>query len=368
MKKILHIITSIGSGGAERVLYNLISGEKKNKHLIISLSSPKSNFHDFNNIIIFRLNFNYLNFIVEIVRLFFLIKKIKPDIIQTWMYHADVIGGVVGKILGHKVIWNIRNSNFHPKTKKLTIFFLKISCLISKYIPDDIICCSRQAAIIHENIGYKKKISIINNSINSKIFPTRLFELTQIKNNTQVFIISYVGRWHDQKDFKTLINTLATLTYSFNFNNWKIILAGENLTRKNDQLIKLINSKNLIHKIKLLGHQKNLKNIYKLADINILTSSYGEGFPNVLIEAMSLGTPCISTDVGSCKDILSNLGWTVPIKSSTKLAKSIICAYNLKTFKNNEWLMLKNKCKKSIDNRFNLNKMINKYNLIWDKY
>ena len=368
MKKILHIISSIGAGGAERVLTNLITTDTKNEHLIISLSNNNLKFYKFNKHVIFYLNFNHYNFLIEIVKLFFLIKKIKPDIIQTWMYHADVVGGIIGKILGHKVIWNIRNSNFDYKTKKLTIFFLRISCLLSRYIPNDIICCSRTAAIIHENIGYKKKISIINNSINPKIFPRCSFRLTEIKNNSRVFTISYVGRWHDQKDFKTLINTLAILTYSFNFNNWKIILAGSNLTKNNEQLNRLINSKKLIHKIEFLGYQKNLRNIYKSADINILTSSYGEAFPNVLIEAMSLGTPCISTDVGSCKEILSNLGWIVPIKSPMKLAKSIIEAYNLKTFKNNDWLMLKKKCKKRVNNRFNLNKMIYKYNLIWDQY
>ncbi len=170
MKKILHIISGIGAGGAERVLYNIAS-DTSNNHFIISLK--KKNFiktvYNFSNFKIIYLNLSSFNFIFKFIHLTYYIIKIKPDVVQTWMYHADFFGGLAAKIVGIKnIFWNIRNSNLDKKTKFSTKLVLKINAILSNFIPNKIISCSKNSIKIHHALGYKNKFIYIGNGIKKK--------------------------------------------------------------------------------------------------------------------------------------------------------------------------------------------------------
>jgi glycosyltransferase involved in cell wall biosynthesis len=369
LKKILHIITGIGAGGAERVLHNIVSFDK-NDHFIISLK--KKNFiktpYNFDNFKVIYLNLNIFNFITKFIHLVYLIKKINPEIAQTWMYHADFFGGLAAKVAGtKKIFWNIRNSTLNKKTKFSTKLVLKINVILSFFIPSLIICCSKNAIKIHLLLGYKNKFAYIPNGIkkkNKKYYNNTLNKKVLIKKDE--FIISYVGRWHLQKDFKTLFKSLKILKLVFGQNNWKILMAGNNIDKYNNDIIKLIKLYSLETEVKLLGQLKDVDKLYSLTDVNVLSSSNGEAFPNVVLEAMSQGVPCIVTKVGESKQIVSNYGWCVEIKKPLEFARCIYQAINLK--KNSKlWNNLKLNCKRSVFQRYEMHKMIASYNQVWAK-
>lgn len=365
MKKILHIISGIGAGGAERVLYKILSKDKKNNHYVISLK--KKNFiktpYDFNKFNVIYLNLSELNFLIKFFTLINHIKKINPNVVQTWMYHADFFGGLASKIAGiKKIFWNIRNSNLDKKTKIFTKIILKTNSYLSYFIPNKIISCSYVSAKIHITLGFKNNFILIPNGIEKK----KKFNFKNILSSKQNnFIITYVGRWHPQKDFKTLFNSLKMLKYTFRKNNWKILMAGNGLDENNLELYNLIRVNNLQTKVKLLGQIKKVERLYAISDLNVLSSSYGEAFPNVILEAMSSGVPCVATNVGETKHIISNYGWCVKIKDTYKFAKSMSDAINLK--KNLKlWNNLKLNCEFSVNQRFGLDKMILKYDNLWN--
>jgi glycosyltransferase involved in cell wall biosynthesis len=370
MKKVFHIITGIGAGGAERVLHNILSNDTQNDHYIVSLK--KKNFiktpYDFSDFKIKYLNLNSFNFIKKFIYLIYYIKKIKPHVVQTWMYHADFFGGLAAKIAGIKnILWNIRNSNLDKKSKFSTKLVLKINALLSKFIPNKIISCSKNAIKIHLNKGYKENFSFIGNGINKKK-PYYCSNNLKLKffNNKNFFIITYAGRWHLQKDFETLFKSLKILKHRYKTYNWKILMAGSNLDKINNDFYKLIKINSLQNEVKLIGQLQDINKLYAISDLNVLSSSHGEAFPNVIMEAMSQGVPCVSTDVGESKSIVSNHGWCVEIKNPDKFAKCIYEAINLK--KNLKmWNNLKFNCKMSIYQRFGLDKMISSYNELWNK-
>ena len=370
MKKIFHIITGIGAGGAERVLHTILTNDKLNDHYIVSLK--KKNFiktpYNFNNFKIIYLDLNNLNFINKFIFLIYYIKKINPCVVQTWMYHADFFGGLAAKIAGIKsIFWNIRNSNLDKKSKFSTKLVLKINALLSRFIPKKIISCSKEAIKIHLNEGYKENFICIGNGIKKRKFYYYKNDLRlNFRNKKNDFIITYAGRWHPQKDFETLFKSLKILKHTYKFYKWKIIIAGSNLDKINNDFYNLIKLNSLQNNVILVGQLKDINKLYDISDLNVLSSSHGEAFPNAILEAMSQGVPCVSTDVGESKNIISNYGWCVEIKNPTKFAKSIYEAINLKK-KLKKWDNLKFNCKMSIYQRFELNKMISNYNQVWNK-
>ena len=163
--KILHIITSLGDGGAENTLYKICKYDKKNNHLIISLKKPKKYSYLLKkiNIKVYHFDMQYFS-IFSFLKLSYLVKKINPNVVQTWLMHGDLIGGLAAKLSGFKnILWNIRYSNLELKsTNLINIFLLKILAKLSNLIPKKIIVVSRSAKKNCKYLGYDKKKTFFN--------------------------------------------------------------------------------------------------------------------------------------------------------------------------------------------------------------
>ena len=165
--KIVHIITSLGDGGAEQTLFKICKHDKINKQIVISLRGPGKYFSLLKKlgIKVYYLNINFFS-IHKFFILIKLLRSLKPDVVQTWLVHADFIGGIAAKLAGiNKIIWNIRYSNFDIKKAKLTtILIIKLLSRLSYFIPKLIIIVSKRAKKLYELEGYdKKKIKFIPN-------------------------------------------------------------------------------------------------------------------------------------------------------------------------------------------------------------
>ena len=105
--KILHIITGLNDGGAEAVLYRLCKFDSAHKHIVVSLmvEGKYGPLLKELGVKLYCLNMpaGRIRF-SGMIKLFKLLRQHKPDVIQTWMYHADLIGGVVGRLAGIKNI------------------------------------------------------------------------------------------------------------------------------------------------------------------------------------------------------------------------------------------------------------------------
>ena len=156
--KIAHIITGLGDGGAEHTLYKICKYDIKNKHFVCSLGGKDKYFSLLSKlgIKVYCLNLTFFTF----YKVYFLMKflrSLKPDIVQTWLVHADLIGSLAAKLAGIKnIVWNIRYSNLEfKKTKLNTFIILQLLSKLSYFLPKLIIVVSNQA----KNF-YKKKVLI----------------------------------------------------------------------------------------------------------------------------------------------------------------------------------------------------------------
>ncbi len=367
--RIVHIITSLGDGGAENTLYKICKYDNKNIHSVISLKGPGKYFSLLNKlgIKVYCLNLKFYS-IYKFFSLLNLLQYLKPDIVQTWLVHADLIGGIAARLLGiKKIIWNVRYSNFKiGKAKFLTIFFVKLLSVLSFLIPKLIIIVSKKAKKIYAIKGYdSKKLKFIPNGYDLSILRSnkihRKIFRKKIKIKKKLPIIGNVARYDPKKDHSNLLNALSIIR-SKNI-DFLCCLFGSNINRNNLKLVSEIKKLDLSKHIKLLGQNNNISKVMNGLDVYIQSSSYGEGFPNVVAESMACGIPCVVTDVGDSSFIVNKTGWLVPPNNSIKLAKAIEEAlYELRTEK---WKKRSNKARLRIKKKFDISKMLKSYNKSW---
>ncbi len=369
--RVIHIITGLGDGGAEHALFKICKYDNKNKHFVISLKGSGKYFSLLKKlgIKVYCLNFKFYS-INKLIILINLIRFLKPDIVQTWLVHADFIGSIAARIAGIKnILWNVRYSNIEiGKAKITTILIIRILSMLSYLLPKTIIVVSKRAQKIYETIGYNKKLlkfipngydlSILKIKKNKKLNFQQKFKIRK-----KVPILGNVARYDPQKDHLNLLKALSII--KLRNINFICVLIGTNMNLKNLSLLSDIKKLKLNDHVKLLGQNENISNVMNAIDIHILSSSYGEGFPNVVAESMACGTPCIVTDVGDSALIVGKTGWVVPPKESNKLAKAIERAINEKSSK--KWTKRSNKARLRIKDKFSIGKMLKLYNKEWIK-
>jgi glycosyltransferase involved in cell wall biosynthesis len=367
VKNIVHIITGLNQGGAESVLYKICKETtEKFSHSVVSLTDKGffSKQFDSLDIPVYAINFrNFFLLPVSVIRLYKLIKKQQPDIVQTWMYHADFFGGVAAKMAGvSSIIWNIRGPLNAKKTNFETHLLARLCAFISRWVPNKIVSCSEYAAKVHIGIGYMaNKLMIIPNGY--KIPDVNDFDIHPLSRQTQkLVVIGMIARFDPYKDHESLLMALKFVKQGGI--NFRCLLAGSEIEKNNSDLMNLIRSANLENNIELLGLQKNVNEVIEKLDIHIL-SSIDEAFPNVVAESMAMGVPNVSTNVGDAALIVGGLGWIVEPGKPKDLANAILEA--IKEKEKSEWVVRKKKCRQRIVEHFSMEKMCNLYSNLWEK-
>lgn len=369
--KILHIITGLGDGGAEHTLYKICKYDNFNEHFVISLKAPGKYFFLLKNIGIkvYCLDLKFYS----IYKFYFLVKLIyllKPNIVQTWLVHGDFVGGIAARLSNFKnIIWNVRYSNLQiGQTKLGTIIIVKLLAKLSFVIPKSIIIVSKIAKNIYGLHGYdKRKFKFIPNGYDLSVLKPSIQQklIFRKKNNikTNIPLIGNVARYDPKKDHSNLLNALKLLRKK-NI-NFFCVLVGSNINKDNIKLVSEIQRLELTNNVKLLGQNDNILEVMNGLDIYVQSSSYGEGFPNVVAEAMACRTPCVVTDVGDASFIVGKTGWVVTPKNPIKLAKAIEKAIHEMNTK--KWAVRCNSTRIQIKNNFQLGKMLKTYNDLWNR-
>lgn len=371
--KILHIITGLDTGGAETVLYRLVTTDKENNHVVLSLldGGVYGERLTARDIPVYTLNMirGQIN-LQALLQIYRLVRKIDPDLVQTWMYHASLLGGVVSRIAGKRsVVWVVQHSDLDPKyISRKTLLVTRLCAYLSHVVPRLIIFCSQRASEIHIKLGYnQKKMMVIPNGYDANEFnfhnELRKRLRTEWDIRSEEILIGMVARWHPQKGHANLIAALAALSQKYN-SKWRCVLVGPNIDIKNDTLVTLLKQYNVFNQVSLLGSRSDISSVMNAFDIHVLSSSFGEAFPNVVAEAMACGTPSIVTDVGDAAFIVGNTGWVVQPGNAPDLADAMHQAI-LSMANDDAWNERKIACRKRIVENFSLEKMIKSYNDVW---
>jgi glycosyltransferase involved in cell wall biosynthesis len=325
-----HVITGLGVGGAEMMLVKLAGAMDRRRFQshVISLSSDTALADAITQsgaeLDVLNVRPTLTHALPTVARVIRSLTRARPDLVQTWLYHADFIGGLAARRLGVPVIWNVQSSTLDPAgISRRTIRTVKLCAWSSRFLPRVIVSCSHAAVEVHRQIGYQDKFRVIPNGANLDVFrpdaEARHAVRRELGLDDATPLIGMVARFHPQKDHAGFLAAAADLRRSHP--QVRFLLCGLGLSGDNDAIMSPIRQLGLEKDVSLLGLRLDLPRIYNALDILTLSSSFGEGFPNVIVEAMATGVPCVVTDVGDSRIIVGETGVTVPRHDPAALAR-----------------------------------------------
>lgn len=330
--KVIHVIIGLNIGGAELMLFRLcrsLVANSDDEHIVISLTTKGE--------IGLRLQSSGVEVIAlgmktpwDLLGTFFQLlrqlKRIKPDVVQCWMYHSDLLGGLAARLLGVKhIIWGVRTTDVSRGGSKSTVVVRKLCAWLSNIVPSVIVCAAEASRKAHVKVGYAaEKMEVIPNGFELDKWFASESQRLEIRSLCGIqesdLVIGSLGRFNEVKDHFTFVQAAAELLLKFP--TVKFLMVGRDVDFNNLPLKAAIDLTGHPQNFILLGERHDIAVCLKAMDIFCL-HSITEGFPNVLGEAMSMRLPCVTTDVGDAQYLLGSNGVVVPPKSPVDLARAL---------------------------------------------
>ena len=368
--RILHVTSGLGLGGAETVLFRLISNSKNSTHEVICLG-PRDWYSDQlerRGIPVHHIEFYSSSTAARgSLPLYRLIRSSKADVVQCWMSRGNAVGGLFSRIAGKRVAWNIRFSTLDPLPLRSRTL-ARTSGRLARWLSDYVINCSARSQELHNHMGYTAiDGAVIPNGYDSEaFFPDEdarrglraSFGLTDAD-----FVVGTIGRWHPQKGFPQLLQALrmvrdAGITI-------RLLMVGRELDDGNSDLKALIEQSGCAGLLDLLGERDDIGAVARALDLHVLASVGAEGFPNAVAETMLSGTPNVVTDIGDSELIVADTGWVVPPRNPEALAVAIQAAHGEWLDSPEEWQLRRKAARHRIVENFSLERMVESYEQVW---
>ncbi|EKE16390.1 MAG: hypothetical protein ACD_11C00018G0026 [uncultured bacterium] len=301
--KVLHLIQAVDNGGCENMMLRTLPLLSDFEHIIITLHHPGELSEQFKqkNIPIINIGQKNVFDFFSYARLLKEVKRNKPDIIITYLFHADMIGRLfLGIITKNKIIPFLRTTYNHKKYLVARLFEKITKNLVQRYIANS----ESVKNFYVNNIGVKKEnISIINNGIDVKFYEKirkdeNLQKELGIRKGEQIIVC--VANLHINKGHQYLLKAFE-INYKNN-PNIKLLLVGDGKEKIN--LKKQIDNYSSKNNVLFLGKRNDVPKILKISDIFVLPTLF-EGMSNAIMEAMASGLPIATTDIPENREILN---------------------------------------------------------------
>ncbi len=318
--KILHVITGLGIGGAEAALENLVtvSDEARRHATVVSLLAENDDIQRLRaagvdvRTLGMRRGVPSFRALLRLVRI---IRQEQPDIIQSWMYHADLSCLLALMLSGRRkkthLFWGVRCSDMDfSRYKPLLRLVVRLCAWLSR-IPAGVIANSEAGLAWHRRLGYRPKVfSVVDNGFDFEKFapdPTgRQKVRAELGVGEDDFLIGMVARLDPMKDYPMLISALRRL------DGVRCLAIGRDTETLPDApgLIKL-------------GERSDIPSLLNALDVFVLTSAFGEGFSNAIAEAMATGLPVVATDVGDARRMIADGGAVIAPGDVAEMVEAI---------------------------------------------
>lgn len=318
---IAHVITGLGTGGAEMMLLRLLTltDREQWRPIVISLRDrgPIGERIAGLDVPVISLQMRGpLHAATGLWRLRAALRAAAPAIVQGWMYHGNLAGWIGRAVTRRQVplLWNIRYTPAGLELEKRgTAAAIRWGARLSSR-PALIIYNSLASAARHAQLGYAPtRTQVIPNGLDAAQFApspaARAAWRTRIGATAQTVVIGRVGRYHPMKDYPTFLRAVALLPSGPDAT--RFVLAGEGVHDTNEALTTLIRELGIGDRVRLLGDVCDVHELNAALDIACSSSAYGEAFPTVVAEAMACGVPCVATDVGDSAWVLGGTGIVV---------------------------------------------------------
>jgi len=368
--KILHVITGLHTGGAETMLSRLLTSPycKPEEHRVVCLgtSGPIGEKIKAQGFIVDVLGgkgrLSALRVVIAAVRI---AKAYRPDIIQGWMYDGNLAAWWMAKRCGARLIWNVRYSiaDISREPFDLRIVIRVCAWLSSKV--DVILYNSHIAAKQHNALGFSAGDNrVLPNGFNTSVFKPDPDARMRVRKGLGIpengLLVGMIARYHPMKDHLNFIKAAGKVARSVP--EVCFLLAGYSVEKENRVLLHAVSEAGIQSKTFLLGERQDTPALNAALDVAVSSSAWGEGFSNVLGEAMACEVPCVATDVGDAVQLLRETGTVVPPKNSDALSGALIRLLNDHEYRS----ALGNAARKRIEENYSLEVVANQYLQLWE--
>ena len=327
--RVLHVITTLDVGGAEVALKKLVLGDplRGDRHVVVSLKDigPIGRDLEAAGVTVHALHMQrrYVGGFLSLIRL---IKRLKPSVVQTWLYHGDLIGGLAARAAGRRaVIWGLHNARFVRGQTRLTVLVMRLCAILSPWLPRVIVCCAEAARVAHVGWGYQAtRMRVIPNGFElpdlREIGALRDAARAELGIQPELIVVGIVARFDPTKDHESFLKAAAIIARRNSL--VRFMLVGRGVDERNDFLMRLVREGELEGRCMLLGERREVQRFYAAMDVFCLCSVY-EAFPLVLGEAMAMALPCVVTDAGDARRIVGGTGRIIPPGRPNELAEAL---------------------------------------------
>ena len=322
--KIVHLVTSLEVGGAQ---HNMLLGlpnldPSRYKHILISIMDRMQMKQQFQkaDIEVYSLGLSKKTDLAVALRLRSLLKSIRPDILHTYLIHGNVLGRIVGRLVGVPTI--IGSELTIGQAGRLGRFATKLTNPLTDAVE---VNSETGGKSVSADLGVpKSKIEVVLPGLDLDAFSVTVQQSTvrtELDVEDSEHLVLFVGRLRPVKGVEYGIRAFAKALEQNP--NMKLALVGEGDQR--NQLESLSTELGIENNVRFLGARKDLPNVFSACD-SVIMPSLNEGFPRVAIEAMASSKPVIATRVGGVPEAIidGQSGILVPSKDVEAMAKAIV--------------------------------------------
>ncbi|HZT88892.1 MAG TPA: glycosyltransferase [Stellaceae bacterium] len=325
MPLVMHIITGLDIGGAERMLAQLAVRADRGRlsQVVVSMMGEGAIGRRLAGSGVTVETLGMRRGMPDprgLARLFRILHRYRPDIVQTWLYHADFLG-LVARQLGAapRLLWNVRCS------ESVGAAWVRSVLARCSRMPDAVVVNSLVGQRYHQRLGYRpRRWAHIPNGFDTAVLrpdpKARRRLRAELRLDDDMLAIGMPARYHPMKDHATFLAAAALLARRRG--DIRFLLIGEGIDASNRPLNAAIAAHGLADCVRLLGARADMACLYNALDVVTLSSAFGEGFPNVLGEAMACGVPCVATQSGDARALVGDAGLVVPPRDAAALAQA----------------------------------------------
>jgi len=328
---VAHVITGLNTGGAEMMLANILAHHQQShfRPVVYCLAEQGPIADRIRALDVPVYSLAMRSGIPDpraIRRLAHAFREEQAAVIQTWLYHADLIGGLAARLARIPVAWGIHNSTLHGNAAGRGLRLVIRACRwLSPVVPNAIVCVADSAKVAHVAMGYpSRKMTVIPNG----------FDLTRFRPNPDVRrriraeleldgsapVVLIAGRFVPLKNHRLFVEAAGIVATQHP--DAQFVMVGDGLGTSNRELAGWVDQTGHSSRFHLLGPQSDMPELLAAADLVALTSNT-EAFPLVIGEAMASGVPCVCTDVGDARPLIGDTGRIVPVGATVPFADAL---------------------------------------------
>lgn len=325
--KVVQIITDLDAGGSERMLVKLVAGLNRCRFepVVVSLMDEGTQGDAIRavGVPVYTLDMQRSRrSLAALLRLRRLLSSLKPDVVHGWMYHGG-LAALLAKRHASAVV-GIRQSMYDLRLEKPgTRLVIRALGRLAAWTECRVIYNATVSARQHEKLGFPVSASlVIPNGFDCERFWPDPDAGGRIRRelgiDERAAVIGHIANFRPMKDHACFLRAATSVAKTHP--GACFLLAGIGVDAGNPGIVKFLDYQALKGRVHLLGERSDVLDLYNAMDIFCLSSSWGEGFPNVLGEAMACGVPCVATDVGGTAHVLGDTGRLVPPRDPKALA------------------------------------------------